>query len=120
MRGGRFIGKVIKNAWFDEVNDEIHILFTDGEHIRLSDRGSLCCENRYMTVEDDLSTLNGEVFIGFSTTDETSVAESDGWETHEIQFLNIYTDKDSVQIATHNVHNGYYGGFYIEIEEGCE
>ena len=34
-------------------------------------------------------------------------------EIHEIQFLDVKTSKGVFQISNHNVHNGYYGGFWV-------
>jgi hypothetical protein len=33
---------------------------------------------------------------------------------HEVQFLVVKTDKGNITFQTHNEHNGYYGGFYIQ------
>jgi hypothetical protein len=30
-------------------------------------------------------------------------------------FLEIHTDRGSFTMANHNVHNGYYGGFAVEV-----
>ena len=35
-------------------------------------------------------------------------------DVHEIQFLDVKTDKGIFQMANNNEHNGYYGGFLIE------
>lgn len=32
---------------------------------------------------------------------------------HEVEFLDVKTDKGVFQMASHNEHNGYYSGFAI-------
>jgi hypothetical protein len=35
------------------------------------------------------------------------------YDVHEVQFLIVDTDKGSFTCESHNVHNGYYGGFLV-------
>ena len=37
-------------------------------------------------------------------------------EKHEVQFLEIKTDRGVLTMANHNEHNGWYGGFWIVAE----
>jgi hypothetical protein len=37
------------------------------------------------------------------------------YDTHEVQFLELMTSKGALTMASHNEHNGYYGGFAIEL-----
>jgi len=30
-----------------------------------------------------------------------------------VQFLTIITDNGTFTVSNHNIHNGYYGGFFI-------
>ena len=80
--------------------------------MRLADEGQSCCENRYMSTDDDLSD-----FIGGTLLDAEIKAapdETDEWgQVHEVQFLEVRTSKGSFTMASHNEHNGYYGGFYL-------
>jgi hypothetical protein len=40
--------------------------------------------------------------------------EPNGDDVHEVQFLVVTTSKGAITVATHVVHNGYYGGFSID------
>ena len=35
------------------------------------------------------------------------------YDEHEVQFLEVLTSKGGFTMASHNEHNGYYGGFLI-------
>ena len=43
--------------------------------------------------------------------------EANEWgDSHETMFVEIVTDGgDSVTLTTHNEHNGYYGGFWLQL-----
>lgn len=87
------------------------IVLENGDTLTLWDDGQSCCEYRYMVCDDDLST-----FVGATLKDIQVVPADnlhDGYEVHEVQFLNIVTDLGVCQISNHNEHNGYYGGFAI-------
>jgi hypothetical protein len=105
------IGKRISDVVV--INENLLISFEDGTKLNVFDGGQSCCEHRYMTVDDDLSTHIGERFLSARTVSAPDVVDDD-LETHEVEFLEITTDKDSFKIANHNEHNGYYGGFDIE------
>jgi hypothetical protein len=36
------------------------------------------------------------------------------WDVHEIQFLDVKTSEGVFTMVNHNMHNGYYGGFYVQ------
>jgi hypothetical protein len=73
-----------------------------------------CCEDRYITSDTDFSHFIGAEFSGLDIGDYRS---SDmGYDTHDCQFLNIRTSKGVIVCETHDVHNGYYGGFSIRVE----
>lgn len=108
------LGKTIAGAVLDKADDgEVRLTFTDGSVLSLADAGRSCCESRYVTTEDDLSRLAGEVLADVSIAEAPDMPDEHG-EPHEVQFLNVQTDKGRVQFVTHNKHNGYYGGFWIE------
>ena len=89
--------------------------FTDGTGLKFWDDGQSCCERRYMVCDDDLSYLSGATFTGAELRNAPTVNGEYG-ET-ECQFLVINTDKGSATIANYNEHNGYYGGFAVEVRE---
>jgi len=95
--------------------DALVIKFSDGAGIRLYDDGQSCCEHRYMTTDDDLSTLVGHKLVHIKAK-EVSEKEED-YETHEMCFVEVATDGGFVTLTNHNEHNGYYGGFGLSISE---
>ena len=42
-------------------------------------------------------------------------SQENEWGEHEVQFLEVTTSKGEFTMASHNEHNGYYGGFAIEL-----
>lgn len=119
------IGKVIASAemvggeseWGRRM-DGLALRFTDGTGIRFADEGQSCCEHRYMRTDDDLSYHVGAKLVDAELVDAPGIqTEDDYGEVHEVQFLNIVTDRGRFQIASHNEHNGYYGGFWIQVSE---
>lgn len=109
------IGKKIKFIYFDNIgnhNDYLHIIFDNQTILTLWDNGQCCSESRYMTIDDDLSDFKDTILCDFEIKSGTSFHTKD-YDTHEIAFLEIQTSKGFLQVATHNVHNGYYEGFEI-------
>lgn len=110
-----YYGKTIENIIFDKEQNHLNIYFTDGAAFQLEDLGQSCCEARYMTFDDDINLLNGEILkeIRVDYTNNTS----DEYDEHEMAFISIKTNRDSLVFTTHNIHNGYYGGFALNIKE---
>lgn len=81
----------------------------------LSDCGQACCEERYLTCDDDLASFAGAVLVDIDIRDVTSPVpdDPDGY-VHEVQFLVVTTSKGAITVAAHDVHNGYYGGISID------
>lgn len=75
------------------------------QEIRIWDANQQCCEARYITTDDDLTTVSGqyikEINIKPINPDEAC--------------LEIKTNKGCITFFTHNDHNGYYGGFDLAI-----
>lgn len=105
------IGKTI--AGMSMENNSLRIAMADGRTLMLDDGGQSCCEHRYMTCDDDLSGYEGATLVNVETRDAPSVEDEYGNE-HEVQFLVVTTSKGTITAATHNEHNGYYGGFWIQ------
>jgi len=105
------IGKKIKALSLIE-DDGLHFVFEDDTKIKLFDDGQNCCEVRYMRTDDDLEQFVGSELLDAEITDGPEI-DSDPYETHETQFLNIKTSIGIFTMTTHNEHNGYYGGFLI-------
>jgi hypothetical protein len=103
------IGQTINKI---EISDsQLDITFTSGDKLSIYDDGQSCCEHRYMRTDDDLNYFAGHALTSLELRDAPD--ESDGYDTHEVQFLIITTNQGSFTIANHNEHNGYYGGFAI-------
>ena len=92
------------------VQDELILTFDDHQLV-LFDDGQSCCEYRYMHTDDDLVAFVGAEFTGAEVRD--GPMRNDGGDDHEIQFLLINTSLGTFTVETHNVHNGYYGGFCV-------
>ena len=107
------IGKVISSVVLTH-EDELHLKFEDGTGLKLWDGGQSCCESRYMRTDDNLEEYIGATLIGGELKDAPNVSDDDEYGEHEVQFLEIQTSKGPLTMASHNEHNGYYGGFYIE------
>ena len=93
-------------------DDQLRFEFEDGTRLRLQDSGQSCCESRYMQTDDDLPYYIGAKFVSAEVRDGGSTEDEWG-ERHEIQFLVVTTDRGTFSMASHNEHNGYYGGFWI-------
>lgn len=112
----KYIGKTITDAEMD--GNSLKITFDDDVLIELSDDGQSCCEHRYMTCDDNPKDLIGSKLLSISEKEGRHLPEDeDRYGKHEIVFLEVQTDKTSIQLATHNEHNGYYGGFSLNIRE---
>lgn len=115
----KYYGKKIIGASFS--GEELRITFDDAVTISISDNGQSCCEERYMVCNDNVRSIIGN----FLTKIEVKSLDKGGYDedkrgdyqVHEICFLDIQTDKSLISINTHNIHNGYYSGFDINIEE---
>lgn len=95
-------------------DDALHFELDDGSKFKLADEGQSCCENRYMRTDDDLASFVGGELRGAEVRDATSVQGEDDYVDHEVQFLVVHTDKGDLTMSSHNEHNGYYGGFWIQ------
>jgi hypothetical protein len=92
--------------------DALVIEMQDGHRLRITDEGQSCCESRYMTCDDDLATYVGATLVDITVE---SGPDLPGYgEDHEQRFLRVSTDLGTVVVCTHNEHNGYYGGFWIQ------
>ena len=103
------LGKTIASLAL--VDDILTLGFTDETKLSFSDEGQSCCEHRYMTTGDDLSSFVGAQFTDVELREAPSLEV--GYGEHEVQFLVISTDRGNVTVETHNEHNGYYGWFWI-------
>lgn len=104
------VGKTIAALRLGD-DDALHFEFSDGSKMKLSDEGQSCCEHRYMRTDDDLADYVGAKLLGAEIKEAPN--QPDEWGEHEVQFLEVKTDRGVFTMASHNEHNGYYGGFWI-------
>ena len=108
-------GKTIKAIALEALDpDELRIWFTDGTAIKVLDAGQSCCEERYMTTDDDLAAFVGATLTDMEIADGPEIGEE--YDVHEVQFLVVKTSLGAFTTETHNKHNGYYGGFYLIVK----
>jgi hypothetical protein len=106
------MGKIINKVTLED--NRINLWFTDGSCLKISDEGQSCCEKRYITTSDDLPYFSKTKLVDIKTSPGDSI--EDEWsEFHEIMFLNVVTELGTVTFETHVEHNGYYGGFSMEL-----
>jgi hypothetical protein len=109
----QFVGKII--AGVQILSDSIlDVSFADGTKLSFTDNGQSCCEKRYMSMDgDDPSEYIGATFNGATLRDTEYL--DDTYDVHEVAWLAIHTTKGDLTVSNHNEHNGYYGGFSIEV-----
>ena len=107
------LNKTISLVYLDD-DSQLKFKFSDGTSLTIWDDGQCCCEARYMRTDDILTEFIGATLLYFELKDAPSTQDREWDDVHEIQFLDVKTDKGVFQIASHNEHNGYYGGFWIK------
>ena len=109
-----YYGRTVADAKLDD--NRLKLRFTDGTRVDLWDNGQSCCENRYMTTDDDLKSLIGGRLTRIEAKSGGDV-DYGHEDVHETVFVEIGTDKAFVTLCNHNEHNGYYGGFALTLTE---
>lgn len=114
--GDEYYGRKIADAEFG--GDKLRLVFEDGVKITIFDDGQLCCEHRHMETSDDVKWLVGKTLtaLNIKQADDAPKGDDD-YGDHEIQFLEVMTDQGCITFSNHNEHNGYYGGFEMNITE---
>lgn len=88
---------------------------SSGSHVgtlAITDLGQDCSEHRYMMCDDDLAGFIGAKLVAVEVRDAPD-QDCGGDEVHEVKFLVVRTDNGAFTVATHNEHNGLYGGFQL-------
>lgn len=114
----RFVGKTIRSITFD--GDYLRLMFESDRVLTITDHGQSCCENRYMTTDDNLADFVGAGLLNIAIKElpiPLSQYGQDSLGEHEVVFLEVVTTKGSFVITNHNEHNGYYGGFSMRLED---
>lgn len=91
-------------------------VFDDGWRLEVTDRGRSCCEGRYITCDDNLEAFEGAILEEITTECVDPIIDSEWGDCHEIRMLLVHTNLGILTLATHNEHNGYYGGFWLSAE----
>lgn len=105
------LNKKIEKVYVDDSENALRFEFEGGVKFRIYDDGQSCCESRYMRTDDDLTEFAGAIFQNAGLKDAPNIEDEYG--EHEVQFLEIQTDKGVFTCSNHNEHNGYYGGFAV-------
>lgn len=108
------------NKEIEEVHcDEQSLIFKfkDGSQYEIEDHAQSCCEHRYMNTDDCLSEFKDSKFISAKIEDGPSVDIKDDWNEKDSQFLIVTTSKGQFTVVNYNEHNGYYGGFCVELRK---
>lgn len=120
--GKEIVGIALSGVPDDTDKDELYIHFKDNSYIKILDDMQSCCEHRYMTTDDKLDEYIGGSLLNIEVKPipiPLSEYGDDNPNTErEIEFLEVTTTKGSFVIVNHNDHNGYYGGFNVEITYG--
>lgn len=110
---GKYSGRTILYA---NVSDEKLVIgFDDGVSIEVFDDGQQTDEVRYMSTDDDVSSLIGHQLVHIVSKDGPDSKDED--EVHETCFIEIATSGGFITLTNHNEHNGHYGGFTLTINE---
>jgi hypothetical protein len=94
----------------------LEFIFEDNSILYLYDDGQSCCENRYMTTDDDLTSYKDIKIVNIETASMDTIEDPEDRysEPHEQMSLKItFNDGSGLTAVTHNEHNGYYGGFSL-------
>lgn len=93
-------------------NNRLFFIFSNSAMVMFDDL-QICCEERYMHTDDDLSYYIGACFLDAEVR-EGPIEEKE-YTDKMSKFLIITTSKGQLTVVNYNEHNGYYGGFDIVI-----
>lgn len=97
-----------------QVHEEEARIFLKERVVVVEDDGQDCCEHRFMSCDDTLSEFLGATLLDI-TVEDVGTGEGEDYEHHEIQFVHIKTSLGVITLQSHNIHNGYYGGFDMRV-----
>ena len=110
------VGKIITDLKLED--DKLMFTLIDGSKMNLYDGGQNCCEWRHMHTDDDLSYYIGSTLMGAEISEGPTEEWDEDDDCKESEFLKVKTSKGVFTMVNYNVHNGYYGGFWIISENG--
>lgn len=96
------------------LRDILRVVFAGGGKLFIWDGGYQCCEDRYMSTDDDLDTFIGAKLVGIEVVDGPDIPLNRG--VHEQTFVKLETTMGTITLVTHNEHTGNCncGGFDVE------
>lgn len=110
-------GRRILSARLDVLENHFIIEFEDGVLLLIKDQMRNCCERRYISSDDGLDYYHNAILYDIQLRDAKRAEDANerySYDVHDVQFLLVMTSLGSITFATHNVHNGYYGGFDVQ------
>lgn len=95
-------------------------IITDKQSIKLViDNDQLCCENwGYFWCNDSIQSFIGAHLVNVTLTDlalneaimkKNALFPNDNYFEGNVMFVNVETDRGTLQFVAYNEHNGYYG-----------
>ena len=96
-------------------NEALTLTFEDGKWITVSDEGQHCCEERYITCDDNLDAIIGSYLVRVEHKGVGDFDKDPERDYHETAFIEVMTSNGAITLCTHNIHNGYYGGFHLVV-----
>lgn len=100
-----------------EFTDDLIRLIGEDSTLEILDNKESCCEDRYLVFDGhpgDLEQGGKLTTVQYAPTDE--LPDVNG--SHEVAFIHILLSGYRwLTFRTHNVHNGYYGGFHLIIRK---
>lgn len=96
------------------LNNTLWLRLREGR-LAIWDDAQQCCEQRFLqTDDDDLQSLVGQTLLRIEAR-PMSTEETEAGDFHQAVAVEIGTDKGFITLVTHNIHNGYYGGFELRV-----
>lgn len=111
-----YLGRTVTAAALED--NVFRLSFSDGKTIELTDEGQSCCENRYITTDDTPADLVGKTLRAVEVKDAPA-GPDDEYGEHDRAFVEVSAGDTTVVLVTHVEHNGYYGGFALNIREAA-
>lgn len=126
--GDQYVGiRIELETDCDDPDDYYDTLSMDDEiTIQISNEQDCCEVWGAMLSEDDLSPYIGSKLLEIYFTDTSLNTEhlqlisnyKTCYDYHNVQFINIRTDKGTFQFTVYNCHNGYYGHDVTVVRDG--
>lgn len=86
-----------------------------GLNFQILDNGQDCCEERYMSTDDALAYFVGASFLDAWIADADYGIDPESYNQVDVQFLIVRTSLGEFTVANYNIHNGFYGGWRMEV-----